>query len=314
MKRFVEERPTCLKDVVLPPVLRALFEKYIETLKIPHLLLVGTQGCGKTTLARVLSKELNAKTLEINASKENGIDVIREKLENFCKTPNVEAIFDLDNNSKGFMKKIVILDEFDYTTPAFKEAFKSFIETYEDNVVFIVTGNNITSLTAPLMSRFKSGYINFDVIFGSMSESESKMFRTELKQYIVFKVQTQSVEYDDNTIDEILESYFPDFRSVLNECERTIDENGNLKSYKANLKYDVKSYFTMPLKKLVTECEKIDNKNIFYKNMIEYILDIEDENAYLIVTRMIEKLKSNYSKSGLTNLVILVKKILSQVK
>jgi phosphoenolpyruvate synthase/pyruvate phosphate dikinase len=147
-----------------------------------------------------------------------------------------------------------------------------------------------------------------------MSESESKMFRTELKQYIVFKVQTQSVEYDDNTIDEILESYFPDFRSVLNECERTIDENGNLKSYKANLKYDVKSYFTMPLKKLVTECEKIDNKNIFYKNMIEYILDIEDENAYLIVTRMIEKLKSNYSKSGLTNLVILVKKILSQVK
>ena len=311
-KRLVEDRPLYLKDMVLPDVLKKLFENYITELKVPHILLAGTQGCGKTTIARMIARELHAKTLEINASKDNGIDVIRGQLENFCKNPNLEAIYDLDGDNKGFMKKVVILDEFDATSLAFKEAFKSFVETYEDNVIFILTANNIVNMTPPLMSRFKSGYINFDVIFGSMNESESKAFKNEMKQHIIFKLQTQNIEYDTNIIDEIMESYFPDFRSVLNECERTYQENGNLKSYKPQLNYDVKSYFGMALKKLIVTADKIDNKNIFYKNMIDYVIETENESAYMIVSRMIEKLKANYSKSGIVNLIILVKKVLAR--
>lgn len=310
MGRFVEDRIYNINDIVLPPSIKQLIQSYVDKKSIPHMFLTGTAGCGKSTIADALCVALGVKPMKINANDKNGVDMIRDTIIPYVKRPSLDTVYDVDG-LHGFQKKIVILDEIENITPAFKEAFKGVVEQYEENAVFILTSNSIINFTAPLMSRFLSGYINFDNIVSEMDEVERKTYYAEIFKYIVSKL---NVEYDDEVLTDIIDNFIPDIRSMLNECERLIDKYGNLLKTDNNHGYDVKSYLGMSLEKLTTECDKIKNKNLFYKNILHYIVSIGNEDAYLLISNQIEKFKRTYSKSNLPNLIILLKRIISRGK
>lgn len=307
MSNYVRSnRPNKISFMVLPRILNLLFNGYVKHKNIPHLLLVGNPGIGKTTIAKALCNELEIEPLFINASKDGGINLIRDVLEPYCKNPSFAGMYD----TSKLNKKIVILDEIDNTTKDFKEAFKSFIELYEKNVIFILTANSIVNFTQPLMSRFKAGYINFDEIYSGLSENEIDTFKTDIQLYVENLLKTDGIEYQTQVIQEIISIYYPDVRSILNETERSINlGDGKLVSFKLDKKYDIRSYFSMNLSTLIKEVSKIEDKYLFFKSIMDYIIENDDETIYLIISDLIENLKNSFNKNGIVNLIIMIKKL-----
>lgn len=148
---FVEKyRPRKLEDMILQPQTEAYFSKLIEQKNIPNLLLYGKPGGGKTTLARVVARELDWETLELNASDENGVDTIREKVATFCNTASLDGA-----------KKLVIFEEADGLSSAggngssAQQILKNLIEESSDTVRFIMTVNDISKMDAAIKSRME---------------------------------------------------------------------------------------------------------------------------------------------------------------
>lgn len=311
MEYVKTKRPIKVDEMVLPFTLKQLFTMYVKKFNMPHILLVGNPGSGKTTVAKCLCNDLGVTPLFINASKDGGINLIRDVLEPYCRNPSISRM--LEENV--FTKKIVILDEIDNTTKEFKEAFKSFIEAYEKNVTFILTANSIVNFTAPLMSRFKAGYINFDEMYSSLPMDEINQFKKSISQYIQVLLKDDNIPFDTEVITDLIETYYPDIRSILNETERNVSINGgNLNKITVNTKYDISSYFGMNLSNLTKEINTIENKHLFLKNVTEWIIERGDESIFLIMSDMIERLKTTFNKSHMINLIIMLKKLNSQVK
>jgi replication factor C small subunit len=135
-------RPKNLKDLVLDPQVREYFVNAISQKEIAHLLFCGPAGTGKTTLAKILVKELDAVYRYINASDERGIDSVREKVVPFAQTKSIDGKL-----------KIIILDEIDGFTSDAQRALRNIIEEYSDNLRFILTANYKNRISIPLKSR-----------------------------------------------------------------------------------------------------------------------------------------------------------------
>lgn len=138
---MVNCRPNKITDIILPPTIKRIFEKYITDGAFPHLILVGPKGTGKTSLANVLIHEFNAEVLDLNASDDRGVDTIREKVKQFV----------IVSASK---LKVVFLDEADGLTPDAQKALKNIMETYSSDTRFILTGNENTFID-PIIDRCK---------------------------------------------------------------------------------------------------------------------------------------------------------------
>lgn len=134
-------RPTTLADLAMAPDTRAVLEAYIAAGEIPHLLLIGPAGSGKTTVARILYRGLDCRVLALNASKERGIDVVRGQIGNFV-TAQTDARWN-----------IVFLDEADELTSDAQTAMRNLIESYASRSRFIMTGNRGHRIIGPIQSR-----------------------------------------------------------------------------------------------------------------------------------------------------------------
>jgi replication factor C small subunit len=164
--------------------------KLIEDGNIPHLLFIGSAGCGKTTTAKIIIKKLGAECLSFNASKDGGIDVIRDKIEPFA-------------TKKSDKIKIVFLDEFDNTTPKFQTALRNFMETHARTTRFIATCNYPNKIIDPLLSRFSKFKFN-----GYKDEGKFK--------YIKKIIEKEEIKIDDETIKLLCKKNRDDIRSMLN--------------------------------------------------------------------------------------------------
>lgn len=134
-------RPTSLDEMALSDENRTMFSEFISSGEIPHLLLVGPPGTGKTTIAKILANSLDAQLLTLNASSARGIDVIREQVANFAR-------------GRGAARwNIPFLDEADALTPEAQDALRNMMESYAAKARFILTGNNIHKITAAIRSR-----------------------------------------------------------------------------------------------------------------------------------------------------------------
>lgn len=184
-------RPTTFGDVV---GLHPQISNDVKSNSIPHYLFVGGAGSGKTTTARIIIKELKADSLELNASRDRGIDIIREKIIPFCQ-------------KQSSVLKIVFLDEFDGTTPQFQYSLRNVMETYAGNTRFIATCNYLNKILEPIQSRFSVYH------FQKYSE-EDKV------QRLVDICKKENIQTDLETLKAIVKKYKDDLRSMINFLQK----------------------------------------------------------------------------------------------
>lgn len=196
-------RPKKIDDCVLPQQLKDTFKEYIKNGQLPNFIFSGSAGVGKTTVARALCNELGADYLFINGSEERGIDVLRTKIKSFASSVSL--------TEAG--AKVVILDEADYLTPDTQAALRAFIEEFSNNCRFILTCNFKNRIITPLHSR--CSVVEFRIESAEKPKIAASFFRR-----IVDILNAEGVEADNKVVAKVVETFFPDFRRVLNELQR----------------------------------------------------------------------------------------------
>ena len=203
---WVEEyRPNKISDCVLPKALKRTFMEIAKTGKMTNMLLSGTAGTGKTTVAKALCHELDLEYIMINCSEDSGIDTLRNRIRQFASSISLMGSDNL---------KVVILDEFDYANAtSFQPALRGFMEEFHDSCRFILTCNFKNKIIEPLHSRCTC--IEFNTNKKTLAELSGGM-HTRLSEMLTEK----EVKFDPKVLAEIIIRYGPDWRRVINECQR----------------------------------------------------------------------------------------------
>jgi DNA polymerase III delta prime subunit len=206
-------RPQTIEDCILPESTKATFKEFLKKGEVPNLLLCGTAGTGKTTVARALCEELGCDYIVINGSDEGRqIDTLRTKIKSFASAISFEN-----------KTKVVIIDEADYLNrESVQPALRAFIETFSENCRFIFTCNYKQKIIAPLHSRTT-------VIEFKTDKKDQVGLAGKFMKRMQFVLDAEGVAYKDKVLAELLMKYIPDYRRVLNELQRysssgTIDE------------------------------------------------------------------------------------------
>ncbi len=197
-------RPHKVEDCVLPEEVKQQFQTFIDKGEVPNLLLTGTAGTGKTTLARALCESLGCDYIVINGSDEGRqIDTLRTKIKSFASAVSFEG-----------KTKVVILDEADYMNrDSVQPALRGFIETFSENCRFIFTCNYANRLIDPLHSR--TTVIDFKI-----APSDRPVLASKFMERMKYILNTEGVQYNEKVLAELLMKHFPDYRRVLNELQR----------------------------------------------------------------------------------------------
>jgi|APGre2960657505_1045072.scaffolds.fasta_scaffold02892_9 DNA polymerase III delta prime subunit len=196
-------RPQTLADCILPSSVRHSLQGILDNQDTPNLLLCGKAGTGKTTVARCLAADLQMDVLMINASDENGIDVLRSKLKDFASTMSFEG-----------KRKMIILDEADYLHPTSTQpALRAFMEEFSATTCFVLTCNHPNRIIAPLHSRCS-------VVDFSVPKADRPSVMTQFAKRAFQILDLEGITYDKQLVMEVLRVHFPDFRRTLNEMQR----------------------------------------------------------------------------------------------
>ena len=196
-------RPTTLQDIILPSQLKQDFELIVKQRELQNMLLTGTAGTGKTTVAKALCKMLNLDYIIINGSEESGIDTLRNKIKQFASSVSLEG---------GY--KVVILDEADYLNPqSTQPALRGFIEEFSANCRFILTCNFKNRIIEPLHSRCS-------VVEFAIPKGEKQAMAAGMMERLGKILTEEGVSYEEPVLAELIMKYFPDFRRTINELQR----------------------------------------------------------------------------------------------
>jgi DNA polymerase III delta prime subunit len=195
-------RPQKVEDCILHDSIKATFQEYVKKGEIPNLLLSGSAGVGKTTIAKALCNEVGCDFIVINGSDESGIDVLRNKIKNYASSMSL---------SGG--RKVIIIDEADYLNPnSTQPALRGAIEEFAGNCSFIFTCNYKNRIIDPIHSRCT--VIDFKTN-GQKADLAKKFFKR-----VEWILNEENIKYEPQVVAAIITKHFPDNRRILNELQR----------------------------------------------------------------------------------------------
>lgn len=268
MKEFLwveKYRPKTVQDCVIPSNLKKAFQQFVDNKEVPNLLLCGTAGTGKTSVARAMLEEIGCDYIIINGSMNGNIDTLRTDIKNFASTVSF-------TNSR----KYVILDEADYLNAnSTQPALRNFMEEFSKNCGFILTCNFKNRIIEPLHSRCSV------VEFKITKEEKPKIAACFFKR-VCNVLKSENVEYEEKVVAEVVTKHFPDFRRVLNELQRysavgKIDSGILANQFDSNIKTlfsSMKSKNFKEVRSWVNENSDIDASTFFralYDNASEAV-------------------------------------------
>jgi replication factor C small subunit len=227
-------RPNNVNDYICDSHLRDILVDFINRKDIPHLLFHGGAGTGKTTLAKILTKNIPSDVIYINASDTNGIEMVRTKIKGFAGSTGFQAL------------KIVILDEADFFTTEAQAALRNLMETYSQSTRFILTCNYVEKIIKPLISRCQV----FEI------EPPTKK---DVAVYVRNILDKESIKYELSDLKTVLDNFYPDVRKTINYLQQS-STSGTLKLVKTqNASVDLKSSLVNLLKNSKTNSKAFND-------------------------------------------------------
>lgn len=201
-------RPHKIEDCILPESIKSTFQEYVNRKEIPNLLLTGSAGVGKTTIAKALCEEVGCDYIVINGSEETGVDNIRVKVKNYASSMSL---------SGG--RKVIIIDEADYLSPNAQAALRGSIEETAANCSFIFTCNFKNRIMEAIHSR--CSVIEFKLQNGQKAKMAAQFFKR-----VEWLLTEEGVTYDKSVVAAVITKHFPDNRRILNELQRYSSNEG----------------------------------------------------------------------------------------
>ena len=198
-------RPKTIEDCILPASIKKTFLDFLDRGEVPNLLLSGPAGCGKTTVAKALCNQLGVDVYVINGSDEGRfLDTVRNNAKNFASTVSL---------SSDAKHKVIIIDEADNTTPDVQLLLRASIEEFSGDCRFIFTCNYKNKIIEPLHSRCA-------VVEFSVNAKQKPILQAEFFKRLLSIVDAERIESDKNVLIQLINKHFPDWRRILNECQR----------------------------------------------------------------------------------------------
>ena len=270
-------RPYTIGDSILPSELKRTFQQFVDNGDCPNLLLSGSAGCGKTTVAKAMLEQLGCTYMMINGSEESGIDVLRNKIKNFASTVSMDG-----------KRKYVILDEADYLNPqSTQPALRGFIEEFSKNCGFILTCNFRNRIIEPLHSRCST------IEFRLPAEEKPQLAMDFMNRCAVI-LNNEQIHYDKKVVATLIQKFFPDWRRVLNELQR----------YSASGKIDAGILVNLSedsVKELLSFLKKKE-----FTNVRRWIVNNLDNDPSRIYRRIYDSLYDNLDSSTIPHAVIIL--------
>ena len=270
-------RPVTIEDCILPSELKQTFQQFVDNEEIPNLLLTGTAGVGKTTVAKAMLEQIGCTYMMINGSEESGIDMLRTKIKNFASTVSMDG-----------KRKYVILDEADYLNPqSTQPALRGFIEEFSRNCGFILTCNFRNRIIEPLHSRCST--VEFRI-----PNAEKPQLAMGFMKRVQYILENENVKSDERVVAELINKFFPDWRRCLNELQR-YSATGNID---AGILVNLSD---TSIKELVSFIKDKD-----FKSCREWVVHNLDNDPHRIYRRVYDSLSGNVPDSAIPHCVLIL--------
>ena len=270
-------RPSKIDECVLPTSLKKVFNEMVSTKQLPNMLFSGTAGVGKTTVAKALCNELELDYIIINGSEEGNIDTLRGKIKQFASSVSLQG---------GY--KVVILDEADYLNPqSTQPALRGFIEEFSNNCRFIMTCNFKNRIIEPLHSRCS---VYEFAIPNDQKPAIAGMFFKRLMDILT----AENVAFDKAVLAQLVERYFPDWRRVLNECQR----------YSVSGSIDAGVLVNLGDNNVKSLMDKLKGKD--FKGMRQWVVNNIDTEPQAIFRAVYDKMADHVQPQSIPHVVLIL--------
>ena len=265
-------RPFSLDTYIGNEHLKSKVTIYLQNNDLPHLLLYGKAGTGKTTLAKILVKNIECDYLYINASDENSVDTVRNKVRHFASTVGFKDL------------KVIILDECDYITPNAQAALRNLMETFSKHCRFILTCNYVERIIDPIQSRCQL----FQIVPPS---------KTEVAQRLDQILEEEEINFELEDLKILINSGYPDIRRVINSAQRNV-VNGKLK-------LDISSIIQNDYKLKLLKILEVQNKKNAFKDIRQLLAD-NKVTDFADLFRLLYDEVDGYGKGHLAECILII--------
>lgn len=270
-------RPLTIEDCILPNFLKTSFQGIVDSGDVPNLLLVGPAGTGKTTVAKAICRELDLDFIFINASRDNGIYEVRDKIVGFSSALSFEG-----------KRKVVILDEADNLTPQAQLALRASIEEFSKNCAFILTCNFKNKIIEPIHSR--CAVKDFRIPRGEKKGTIGQIFKR-----VVYILTEEGIKYDGKVLAEVVVKYFPDFRRLVNELQMFSKSCGEINEGVLSFTGDLNiNSLYLALKE----------KN--FPNVRKWVVENLDNDASRVYRKIYDGLKEHLESNSIPQAILLI--------